>query len=353
MRLLLFNLATDADDPVLGFTTHWIHELARQTEYIDVLTMRSGRIAVPANVCVYSVGKEKGYNEPLRVIEFYRILWSLLKHRQYDGCFAHMIPVFAVMAAPLLKFKRVPIVLWYTHKSVTWILRIATCLVDKIVTASPESFRIPSSKVRVIGHGIDTNKFVPNEYAELQQRPFTILTVGRLSLSKRVDRLLEAVKLFRQKHLDIAIGVNIVGGPATEEDLKYVAQLQDQVMQSSLSEIVKFLGNIPFQQVVPWYQQADCFVSLSDTGSLDKTVLEAMSCGIPVIAPPTYAGILGKELASNVISAPEPNAVCERICFFACMSPAERKTFGRRLRNIVIREHALATIGSRILREFQ
>ena len=61
MRLLLFNLATDADDPVLGFSTRWIRALAKHLEFINVITMRAGRIEVPANVRVHSVGKEKGY----------------------------------------------------------------------------------------------------------------------------------------------------------------------------------------------------------------------------------------------------------------------------------------------------
>ena len=72
-RLLLFNLATDADDVALGFAISWITELSKHVKAIDVITMRVGRYALPENVCVYSVGKEKGYSEPRRFIEFYRI----------------------------------------------------------------------------------------------------------------------------------------------------------------------------------------------------------------------------------------------------------------------------------------
>lgn len=349
MRLLLFNLATDADDSVLGFAVSWITEFAKHVAAIDVITMRAGRFELPSHVRVYSVGKEKGYSELRRFIEFYRILFRLLRQHRYDGCFAHMMPIFAVMAAPLLKFKRVSIVLWYAHKSVTWALRAATLLVERVVTASPESFRIPSPKVRVIGHGIDTNQFVPAEHVEIPHRPFTILTVGRLSPSKRVDRLLEAITLFRQRHPDIAIGVHIVGGPATEEDRKYVIQLQDQVMQASLSDFVEFIGNIPFQQVVSWYQQADCFVSLSDTGSLDKAVLEAMSCGLPILAPTTYSGILNEAFVSLFIISPEPQMICDRLFSLASMPFAERKRIGVQLREIIVQNHALSKLCQQVL----
>src|SRR5262245_2885224 len=119
LRLLLFNLKTDADDSNLGFTTDWINALAPLCEYIDVVTMQSGRVTIADNVRVFSVGKERGYGDVRRTLEFYRILSRLLRERQYDVCFAHMMPLFAVMGAPLLKLWHVPVVLWYTHKAVS------------------------------------------------------------------------------------------------------------------------------------------------------------------------------------------------------------------------------------------
>src|SRR5512139_3862152 len=89
MRLLIFNLATDIDDPILGFTTHWIGALARRVECIHVITVRAGRLDGTDNVRVHSVGKEKGYREARRVVEFYRILWRLLRHERIDACFSH------------------------------------------------------------------------------------------------------------------------------------------------------------------------------------------------------------------------------------------------------------------------
>jgi len=41
VNLLLFNLATDADDPILGFTTGWLNRLAAHYTQVDVITMRN------------------------------------------------------------------------------------------------------------------------------------------------------------------------------------------------------------------------------------------------------------------------------------------------------------------------
>lgn len=113
MRLLWFNLATDLDDPILGFTSAWLRAAARRVEAVHVITMRAGRLELPENVRVYSVGKEKGYSKPRRALEFYRRLCRIINREGVEACFSHMIPIFSIMAAPLLKARGIPLVTWY------------------------------------------------------------------------------------------------------------------------------------------------------------------------------------------------------------------------------------------------
>ena len=353
MNLLLFNLATDADDPILGFTTSWITALAERVENIDVITMRTGRIEVPENVRIYSVGKEKGYSEPRRVIEFYYILGKLLANQHYDACFAHMMPLFAVMAAPILRIKGIPIVLWYTHKSVTGMLRLATFLVSRVVTASKESFRISCSKVRVIGHGIDTNKFVPKENRTIKNQFFTIITVGRLSPIKRVELLIEAVALLRDKKPEIFVCLNIVGGPVIKTDNAYETQLKSLVEEYDLKDRVIFNGSKSSTEVLPFYQNASCFVNLSETGSLDKAVLEAMSCEVPVVTNPVFSGVLGEDLTKMWVIDWDVEKLCDRLLLLASMSEQERYELGNKLRDIVVRQHSLNGLSMKLVNEFR
>ena len=76
--LIVFNLVTDVKHPILGFTTQWIRELAVRVNTIDVITMWAGEIEVPENVRVCSVGRERGWSEPRRLVEFYRHLFRIL-----------------------------------------------------------------------------------------------------------------------------------------------------------------------------------------------------------------------------------------------------------------------------------
>lgn len=354
MRLLLFNLATDTDDPILGFTTCWIIALAERVESIDVITMRSGKIEVPKNVRVYSVGKEKGYSEPRRAIEFYRLLGQLLAGQHYDACFAHMMPLFVVMAAPFLRLKKIPTILWYAHKSVNPILRLATFFADRVVTSSPEGFRIPSSKVRVIGQGIDTEHFVPKQNRSSRQHPFTILTVGRLSPIKRVELLIEAIALLREKKPTLSVGVKIVGGPASESDKFYEAELKSQVKRYQLQDRFFWAGSSPFTQVVNYYQEADCFVNLCPTGGMDKAVLEAMSCElVVVVVNQTFTRVMGTELAQAWTIDWDAEQLCDRLIELAKLSENERQVIGRQLREIVINNHSLKNLCNALLQQFK
>jgi glycosyltransferase involved in cell wall biosynthesis len=353
MRLLLFNLVTDADDPVLGFGTRWITTLAQQVEAIDVVTMRAGRLDVPANVRVYSVGKEKGYSELRRVGEFYRLLMPLLANNRYDACFAHMMPLFAVMAAPMLWVKNIPVVLWYAHKSVTPMLRLATLVVDRIITSTRDGFRIQSPKVKMIGQGIEIERFVPTRDRSADDRLFTLLTVGRLSPIKRLELLIEAVALIRQKSPELPLCFKIVGGPLGDTDQAYAAKLHQLIAQYHLQDTVVLVGNAPFPEVVTYYQQADCFVNVSETGSIDKAVLEAMSCGVPVIVKQVFAEVLGAELAQTWVTDSAPDQVAERILLVASMPEPERRQLGEQLRAIVVRDHALEKLCGKIIAEIE
>ena len=193
MRLLWFNLATDVDDPVLGFTSRWTQAIATKVERIHVITMRAGRIELPENVRCDSVGKEAGYSRPRRIVEFYRILLEVLRNEPVDACFSHMFPLFTVLAAPLLRPKGVPIVTWYAHPSLTLQLRLAHRLSDQMVTSLPSSYPYDPDKLRVLGQGIDTDWFAPDKTRP--QLPALILCAGRLSPVKDHVTLLKAVAI--------------------------------------------------------------------------------------------------------------------------------------------------------------
>src|SRR5207249_4282524 len=116
--------------------------------------------------------------------------------REIDVIFVHMVPQYAIIAAPLARACRIPMVLWYAHGSVSGRLRLAHGLVQRVVTASRESFRLPSDKVVVTGHGVDTDLFdqpAPDPSSKERSAPFRLVAVGRISRIKDHETLVRAV----------------------------------------------------------------------------------------------------------------------------------------------------------------
>jgi glycosyltransferase involved in cell wall biosynthesis len=347
LRLLWFNLITDADAPVQGFATDWINALAARCAYVDVLTMQAGRIAVADNVRVFSVGKEQGYGEARRALNFYRLLAARLRERRYDACFAHIQSLFAILGAPLLKPAGIPITLWYAHKAVTPRLRLAEKLVDQVVTASPESFRIPSAKVQIIGHGIDTTRFTP---AEAPAEPFTLLSVSRIAPVKRLETLLEAARSLKQS--GTAFRLRLVGSVAPQ-DQAYAQRLRGLIADWQLPDVVEWVGEVPHHAVVPVYQNAHLMINLSNTGAVDKAVLEAMACGLPVItANEAFETMLTPWRELLLIPPDAPDLLAARIQAMIALPAAERRTLGAALRALVVRDHSLDQLADRLMALF-
>jgi len=345
MRLLLFNLATDSADPVLGFTTRWIQALAERVESIQVLTMRAGSLALPANVRISSVGKEKGYSEPRRVVEFYRHLVRILRTERIDACFSHMMPIFTVLAAPVLKACRIPLVTWYAHRRVTTILKLAHHWSDRMVSINTSSYPCDPRKLVPLGHGIDTGLFSPGEDGP-EEPPF-ILSVGRLSPVKSQETLIEAIDIVRRR--GYALRCALVGD-APEHDRAYAQQLRNAVVRRGLNDVVEFVGAVaPQAQVVQWYRR--CFAHVNcGRGAVDKAALEAMACGRASLSSnPGCRETMGRWMEQLSFQPGNALGLAEKLIAVLHLSPTEREELGGYLRARTIRMHNLERLTGKLL----
>ena len=270
MRLLIITQTVDTDDRNLGFFVGWIREFARRCDSVTVICLRRGASSLPPNVRVFSLGTESGAS---RFVRFFRYQKLLLQHlAQTDGIFFHMSPEFVLAAHFLPALFRRKTLLWYTHKKVGWRLRLAAELVDRIFTASKESCRLPSRKVEVVGHGIDTELFtkVVKDAPRLR-----MITVGRVAPIKDLYTLILGFLAFKECAPEAEL--SIIGDPITETDRRYANALKRD-----------FAGRVEFHAGLPYgsaflRHPASIFLHASATGSIDKAVLEALASGLFVI----------------------------------------------------------------------
>jgi glycosyltransferase involved in cell wall biosynthesis len=352
MRLLLFNLATDPGDPILGFTTGWIRALAERVEFINVISMRVGQVDVPANVRVYSVGKEKGYSELRRTIEFYRHLLRILREDHIDACFSHMIPLFTVLAAPMLKANRIPVVTWFAHPSVTRTLKLAHRLSNRMVTGIEASYCYKHDKLKVIGHGVDTKFFSPEGNVFPEQLP-TILCFGRLSPVKDHPTLLKAASLLRERWRQ-AFRLVIIGEAAVPRDESYVRMLHKKVNDLGLEGIVHFERPVPVELMPVWYRTSAVYVNLTPAGFVDKVALQAMSCGTPcVVANVGFRETLGKYSGLLLFNHGDADSLATKLMGILALSAKDRNEVGCYLRDQLVQLHSLDGLADRLVKIFE
>lgn len=290
MKLLIVTQKVDKNDSVLGFFHRWLEEFAKDCRGIIVVCLEKGEYNLPDNVRVVSLGKETGHQSRLiYAIRFLRYVWKF--RRDHDAVFVHMNPEYVVLGGLFWRLRHKRIALWYTHKSVNLKLRLAARLAHLIFTASSKSFRLSSPKMRIIGHGIDTDTFIPAA-DKVKNEVFTIINVGRITPGKNQLILVASIgHLLLDKNLPVKL--LLIGAPGKPEDKEYYDSVKKKIGSDNLNGVVTMVGPAPHEQLAAYYQNADLVINLSSTGSLDKDVLEAAACNTDVLTSnEAYIGIL-------------------------------------------------------------
>jgi len=304
MKLLIITQKVDINDDNLGSFHNWLKKLAEKAD-IFVIANYVGQYELPDNAKVFSLGKEIGVGKLVKIFKYQWFLFKFLP--RVDGVFFHMCPEYVLGAHLWPKIFRKKTLLWYTHKSVNWKLKLAEKLTDKIFTASKESFRLPSKKVEVTGHGIDLDKFKPAEIKKDGSK-FKIISVGRISPVKNYEIMINTAEILRSRNFNFEI--RVVGAPILESDKIYFEKLKNLIKEKKLDGIVEFVGPISNKYIAEFYQSGNLFINLSDTGSLDKAILEAMACGLKILTSnEAFKDILPEENFTKK----EPKAVAEKI----------------------------------------
>lgn len=119
--------------------------------------------------------------------------------------------------------------------------------------------------------GIDVARFTPS--ATTGHSPLRLIYVGRLSADKQIDVLLRAFTALRSEG---RFSFTIIGGGPEEARVRAWADGRPDV---------RVLGRVAPDTIADRYREADVFVTASTRENHPLTVLEAMACGLPVVAP--------------------------------------------------------------------
>lgn len=345
MKLLIITQKVDQEDDVLGFFHNWILKISQNLAHVTVIALAVGKVDLPHNVTVHSLGKEKGAGKIMKAFRFFRLaITELPKH---DGVFVHMAPEYVRALYPFNIFFRKPIIMWYAHIHVSKVASWAMQHVDAIFTPSKESFAMDSSKVISTGHGIDTDIFKP-DMSIRKNNVKTILSLSRISKVKRVETLIEATKILVDTG-ERNFRVSIVGKPARPEDDEYLESLKAKIVKLGIVDYVIWEGSVSNKHTPALYNKADVFVRLQGGGGYGKTELEAMACGVPIVVPTeVYKKSLGVYGESTFFTEDNAEMLAEKIKKIVSWSEQERNDFAHLARVFVEKNHNLNHVAEKI-----
>ena len=134
------------------------------------------------------------------------------------------------------------------------------------------------AKLHVMRNGVDLERFHPIDRSEARKRlnfdnGRVLLSVGNLVELKGHHLAIEALLGLPENLILVIVGT----GP----DL---ARLKALVEAKGLTRRVRFVGQVPNEQLKWWYSAADALVLCSSREGLANVLLESMACGMPVVA---------------------------------------------------------------------
>jgi glycosyltransferase involved in cell wall biosynthesis len=326
-RIVFITQQVDPEHPALAATVPKIRALAELVDEVVVLA-DGAQGALPENC---RVRRFRGRTKAERGLRFETALARELAGLRGGAVVAHMCPIYAVLAAPLVRPLGVPLVLWFTHWKASRLLRAAEGVSTVVVSVDDRSFPLSSRKVLAIGHGIDLAEFpcaAPREDDELR-----LLALGRYSRAKGLEVVLRAVA-------EIAdVRIHIHGPTLSDDERAHREELGHLVEELGLGERVKLGDSVRRHQIPKLFAASHALVNNMRAGAPDKVVYEAAASCVPVLASnPVFDTLLDAELRFDRES---PTELAERIRTLAARSPDERAALGRALRERVQESHSV------------
>ena len=250
----------------------------------------------------------------------YLLLRRLRKQKRYTILDAHFAYPDGYAATLLGKWLELPVTITLRgtevpHSRNRWLrpYMVRALLRATRVFSVSESLRqhvialgVEPGKIRVVGNGVDVDKFYPMDRLEARRRlgiaadAKVLISVGALVERKGFHRVIEILPELLKGIPDLHYLV--VGGLSAEGDIRM--ELEQQVKELQLEQRVHFLGMIAPAELKWPLSSADVFVLSTSNEGWANVFLEAMACGLPVIA--TNVG--GN---AEVVCSPDLGAIVE------------------------------------------
>ncbi len=136
---------------------------------------------------------------------------------------------------------------------------------------------LTSREIEIIPNGVDLQSFQPGLRSTEGEGKVRLLFVGRLVRQKGLIYLLQGLARLDPatlRHVEVELAGSGPEGP----------RLRSLVAELGLQGVVRFAEWVPRGEIASHYQRADAFVFPSLDEGMPNAMLEAMACGLPILA---------------------------------------------------------------------
>lgn len=225
---------------------------------------------------------------------------------------------------------------WYKKRILGHTLRAAARVIaftqDQAMFLEQE-YGVAPDAIAVIPNGV-SSEFAPSTARETtSDGPLRVLYVGRLTQQKAVDRLVDALAMMRQPVEAVLVG------DGTERPV-----IEELLQKYRLSN-VQLAGIRRGRELIESYHWADVFVLPSDREGMPLAALEALACGLPIVATDVVGN---RELLKDVGLLVSPDATSIALTLDQLAQDAKERSELRRRAVNAAREFTLARTVDRI-----
>jgi glycosyltransferase involved in cell wall biosynthesis len=202
------------------------------------------------------------------------------------------------------------------------------CVADGVRRAA-ESHGAPAAAIRVVPSAVDPNVFSPPARPPAPDGRFVVITVAILRWIKGYEDALLTIAKLREDGVPAVY--EIVGRePGRGHEPPELTRLITTAFDLGIDQHIRLRGWLPEPAVVEALQQADAYLQSSLSEGSPTAVLEAMSCGLPVVA--TDVGgtreVITHGVEGLLVPPRDPRAAAEALAAL-WRDPARREEMGR------------------------
>ena len=202
----------------------------------------------------------------------------------------------------------------------TWLewvwLALALLLADRIVFLTDDfkaavkkklSLLWQANKITVINNGIDLTLFSPE--IKSFSKAIVLGMQSRIVSLKDHATLLKALALLQEQHPGLSLQLKIAG------DGGLLVSMQQLAKQLGISDKIEFTGTLNETELVNFLQSLDIYIHASLGETMSTAIMQAMACGLPVIASdvPGINNMIEKDITGVLIPAKNEAALANAL----------------------------------------